>query len=195
MIDRLSSIALALATFLACTGASAATISINCEREDVMVAAWNGPLVVTYEGEAAGTLTAKSATFEISMPATMEQRSSEVDGKQQTATIVIAFEKTTSRMPDLAALEACIAKTIDPAQTQDKDSFLTARDSCLWTTPIGTAAIEITASIKVGIFPGEPPEEFAPIVEIQRIYNEKTSAPGGTITIETFPAKCTMAGK
>ncbi len=174
--------------------ATAASITITCPREDVIVQGWDGPLFVTYEGEATGTLKAKSATLEFSLPAKMEKRSQDIDGKQQTVTTIRGFDKTSSKMPELAALEACIAKSIDPAQAQDKDSYLTARDGCLAKTPLTKEPVEITAFLNIGVFPGDPPEEFAPIVEMQRTYAAKTAAPGGSTVIETFPAQCTVAG-
>ena len=174
--------------------ASAATITIACPKEDLIVSGWNGPIVFTYDGDATGTLKAKSGTFELSMPAKMEEISRVVDGVRHKTTAIRAFDKASSRMPELAALEACIAKAIDPAEAQDSDAYLNARDGCLPNTPISAAPVPITAFINIGIVPGEKPEELAPIVEIQRTYTDKTKAPGGTTRIDTFPGSCTVSG-
>ena len=186
-------LATTLATLvLASAPIQATTVTVTCGREDVVVVGWGGPLTITYDGEATGTLHVVSRTQEFSLPAHMEKQPQDVDGTQMDVVSIQAVDKTQSKMPDLPTLEACIAKTIPSGMEQDNDSYLNARDSCLSPTPINVAPIDIRASVKIAFLAGKAGKENGQTVELKRAYLSKTSAPGGITNIEAFPAQCAI---
>ena len=183
--------ALALLALASCP-ASAATLTVTCERSDVIVSAWNGPTTITYTGSAEGTLQLKASYGEMSLPAKLVPHAM-ADGTPARA--IRAFGDTSSTMPDLAALEACISTKIEPGQEDDKDSYYNGRDACLAQTPPTPAPIPMTGQVDIGIFPGETPSAFELVVEIKRIYLEKTKAPGGRTQLDSFPGQCVLVEK
>lgn len=184
----------ATAALLVLTGtpACAATLTITCERADVIVAAWNGPMTLTYTGDAEGTLQVKAPYGEFSIPAKLASHAM-ADGTGGRA--IKANGDASSTMPDLAALEACIAKQIEPGQETDAGSYDSARDSCLAQVPPTASPIPMTAQFDIGIFPGEPPAKYGLVIEIKRKYLEKTKSPSGYTRIDSFPGTCDLAEK
>jgi hypothetical protein len=184
-------VALGLLAF-ASSQASAATLTVTCERADVIVSTWNGPMTITYTGDAEGTIQLKAPYGELAMPAKLVTHPM-ADGTP--GRVVKAFGDTTMTMPDLAALETCIAKQIEPGQDADSGSYDMARDACLAQTPPTASPIPMTAQIDLGIFPGESPSKYGLVIEIKRTYLEKTKAPNGRTHIDSFPAKCDLVEK
>ena len=181
---------LALIVAFAISPASAAAIKITCENEDVMAAGWKGPMTVTYDGAASGTLTVKSEHIDLRLPATSKKRTGEIDGKSKTATAIDGFGDTKTVMPDLAALEACAAKSVQPDFKNDADMVAIARMSCLATTAPSAAPVPVTASVTVGLIPGDTAGTPDVIVEIKRTY-----ADANKTSIETFPKNCALEAK
>ena len=188
-------IMLLFVAFAISPAAAAEPISINCENEDVLAANWKGPMTVTYDGEASGTLIVKSDHIDLTLPATSKVRTGEVDGSPKTATAIEGFGETKSVMPDLAALEACAVKTVQPDFKDDADMVAIARISCLVTTPPSAAPVTVKASVTVGLSPGETAGAPDVIVEIKRTYSETTAAAGKAVSIETFPKNCAITAK
>lgn len=177
---------------LASCPATAATLTLTCERSDVIVSAWNGPMTITYTGEADGTLQLKAPYGELTMPAKLVSHAM-ADGTGGRA--IKAYADSSMTMPDLPTLEACVAKQIEPGQEADADMYDTARDACLAQVPLTPSPIPMTAQIDVGIFPGEPPAKYGLVIEVKRTYLEKTKSPSGKTRIDSFPAKCELVEK
>lgn len=171
---------------------AAETIAVSCEQGDVIVAAWRGPMTIIYEGDEAGTLTLKGPYGDLSLPATRKMQAA--DGSQEPTRLIEGFGTTTATMPDLAQLEACVARTIAPGEEGDGDSYDVAQMGCFAATPPGNEPVQIIGHVKLGIFPGEPPEQHGLVIEVKRTYSEKTKSPSGRTDINSFPAKCSLAG-
>ena len=172
------------------TGAQAAKIVIACQKSDIMNSAWAGPMTLDYAGEETGTLTVKAAFGEMTLPAAKKGHETQIGQGQA----IDGFGMMETTMPDLAALESCIASKMAPGEDSNDDSYLNARDACLSDTPPSTAPVKVKGQVKVGLIPGDMPEEVAVIVEVRRTYDAQTNGPKGTTTIESFPANCSIVG-
>lgn len=184
-----------LGTIAVCSAASllfglspafAESISISCSVENANVSLEGGSLTATYEGEATGTVKIKASSFEFSVPAKKIKR--EADG----APVIQAYSKATAVMPDLAALEACIKKMVDPAEAGDNGAYDFAATQCTRDLKPGTAPVPIMAAVNILLVPGEAPGKLAPVVEVSRYYEGKTARPGGPARLDTFPGKCEL---
>jgi hypothetical protein len=177
----------------ACGQAALAEIlSFKCEEQDA-----RGPAEMTaiYEGEQSGTLKLKASFGEIELPATMETRTSEIEGMELKATGIRASGLAIGRMPDRASIEACIAAKTKPDQAGDEDIFSLLLESCRPSAQLGNAPIEVKASVEIAMMhaesAGQPPDVE---VYVKRTYLEKSAVPGGTFAIESFPPpKCALA--
>lgn len=159
----------------------AAKIGLSCASGDVVTGS-AGPVTYSYEGEASGTLTVKSTTGQFILPATMM-----TDGE---TTSIKGNGMTTAPMPDLDALETCIAQRRD---TQDPDAYLSARDACLSSTPLAKAPVAIKGWVNIGIMPGLTPDKPGVMIEVKLTYARKTAGPGGVTSIDSYPGRCTVA--
>jgi hypothetical protein len=164
--------------------AFAETIIITCATENPTAGRDSGSLTATYTGDATGTLTVKASLFEFSVPA---QRIEQAD---LPAPVIQAYAKTTAVMPDLATLEACIKKILDPADVDDNRAYDRAVMACAKDLQPGTAPMPITAAVNISLLPGKSPGIMAPIVEVYRYYAGKSARPGGPTRLETFPDGC-----
>lgn len=187
-------VALSFLVMLAGEAAHASTVSVSCEKADMISSAWSGPMTIVYEGDASGTLKLKGPYGELTLPATSERRQA-ATGSAQEAQLIEGFGTTQTTMPDLALLEACIATKVAPGEEGSADSYDFAVTQCLASTPPAKDPVAVTAQVKLGIFPGEPPEEYGLVVEVKRTYDQKTKSPRGSTSIDSFPAKCTIAGR
>lgn len=159
----------------------AARIGLSCASGDVVTGS-AGPITYSYEGEASGTLTVKSTAGQFILPATMM-----TDGE---TTSIKGNGMTNAPMPDLAALETCIAQRRD---TQDPDAYLSARDACLSSTPLAIAPVGIKGWVNIGIMPGLTPDKPGVMIEVKLTYARKTAGPGGVTSIDSFPGRCSVA--
>lgn len=182
-----------LVAFSACRPA-AEPLKIQCEREDTTTPGWDGPMEVTYNGEASGTLSVTSAHIELSLPATKEVRTGEVDGKPHSVTGITGNAEVQAIMPDLAALDTCVASTIQPEFKGDADMYAVATMSCLAKAPMGTVPVPITAAVSVALVPSENNGPSDVVVEIKRTYAAKSASPSGVTSIDSFP-RCSLAEK
>lgn len=166
---------------LATLPAPAATLKISCEQETVGVPAWIAPLVLTYDGGETGTLSVKSDHTDLSVDATYGTRPE--DG----AKVIDGAGEVAAAMPDLALLDACTAARIQADFKDDADIYFMTSMSCLGATPPAKDPVPIRASVRVGVLPtGDA------IVEIKRTYQAPSAGPGGTMSIETYPANCKL---
>jgi hypothetical protein len=159
----------------------AATVGVSCASGDV-ISGSAGPVTYAYEGDASGTLTVRSPTGQFVLPATFM-----TDGE---TTSIKGSGKTSAPMPDLAALEACIAQKRDP---KDPDGYLNARDACLASTSIAKGPVDIKGWVNIGIMRGLEPDKPGIMIEVKLTYAAKTSGPGGATSIESYPAKCSVS--
>lgn len=168
------------------------TVNITCAKADAM-ASGGGPMTVSYDGDATGTITIASAPVNLSVPANKTVKTGTLDGKPHSVTGIVGASDGAIPMPDRAALEACAAKNIQPEFKDDADMFAVALLACVSSTPVAAAPVEANASVTIALVPNNGGEDV--VVEIKRTYLEKSAVPGGTISIETFPGDCALAGK
>jgi len=139
-------------------------------------------MTLVYDGDASGTLKVKGAFGEMALPATRDEREGEVDGMDLRATGIRAFGAASVFMPDKAAIEACVAKKLKPEEAADEDIVSTVLGSCAAAAPIGKAPIPIKVRVEIGVFDPPSVEVF-----VTRSFLEKSSLPGGTLSIESLP--------
>ncbi len=164
--------------------AVAETIVITCATENPTAGQDSGTLTATYTGDATGTLSVKASDFEFSVSA------KKIEQADLPAPVIQAYDKTAAVMPDLAALEACTKKILDPADADNNRAYDRAVMACAKELKPGTAPLPITAAVNISLLPGKAPGTMAPIVEVYRYYEGKTARPGGPTRLETFPEGC-----
>jgi len=186
LISHLATIALCSGSGI-CAGPSRAfaeSIVITCAVENPAVGPDSGSLTVTYTGDATGTLSVKASGYEFSVPA------KKIVQADLPAPVIQAYDKTTAAMPDLAALEACIKKILDPADAADNRAYDGAAMTCAQDLQPGTAPMPIKAAANISLLPGKASGTMAPVVEVSRYYEGKTARPGGPTRLDTFPSGC-----
>lgn len=171
----------------------AAAITITCTTENGMVPTSNGPLVITYDGEATGTLTVKGAFGDMALPATKQTRRGSVKGfnddKEYEAVGIQADGPAAIVMPDKAVIEACVKGKPTPEGLTPEENVFMALMSCSASAPPGTAKVPITASVEIAFVSTAPPVLELMTTVMKQTYSEASTLPGGKITIETIP-KC-----
>jgi hypothetical protein len=173
----------------------AASLTIACEKEDVMVPGWAAPLTLSYPGGDSGDLavTAEHVTF--SLPAAQTVTTGVVDGAEVTATTISGSGETSSLMPDPEALMACVASSLQPEFKDDADVQFTTMLGCVPKVAMGASPIAVHASISLGIFPGSNPDAPDVNVEIKRSYVDIKTPTGDKVTIDTYPRNCKLVGQ
>lgn len=181
---------------LICTSqiVGAASLTITCEKEDVIVPGWAAPLTLSYPGGDSGDLTVTSEHVTFSLPAAQTLTSGVVDGVEVTATTIAGSGETSSLMPDPQALMACVASSLQPEFKDDADVQFTTMLACVPKVAMGASPIAIHASISLGIFPGSNPDAPDVNVEIKRSYVGIKTPAGDKVTIDTYPKNCKLAG-
>lgn len=174
--------------------AGAASLTITCEKEDVIVPGWAAPLTLSYPGGDSGNLTVTSEHVTFSLPAAQTLTSGVVDGVEVTATTIAGSGETSSLMPDPQALMACVASSLQPEFKDDADVQFTTMLGCVPKVAMGASPIAIHASISLGIFPGSNPDAPDVNVEIKRSYVGIKTPAGNKVTIDTYPKNCKLAG-
>jgi hypothetical protein len=140
-------------------------------------------MTITYEGDDQGTLIVKSASGEMTLPATKETREGTNDaGETYSVTGIRASGKTTALMPDKAAIESCVKGKLPPDQLADEDIAFTTALGCSSATPLGTEPVKINGYVEIAVI--EPPTAQ---VFITKTFVEPTSLPGGTLKIDSLP--------
>lgn len=171
-------------------GAWASPIKIACAVADALSGS-GGPLTVSYDGEATGTVTVASEQISFSLPAKKEVRKGELDGKPHSVTGITGFSETLTVMPDQAALEACAAKSVQPEFKDDADMVAMAVMSCVKTAPAAAAPVKAQVSVSIALVPNDGAADDV-VVEIKRSYSAPAKVPGGKISIDTFPGNCSL---
>ncbi|RUZ01625.1 MULTISPECIES: hypothetical protein [unclassified Mesorhizobium] len=182
---------------LACASriADAASITIDCAREDKLVVGWTAPLALSYPGGASGDLALTSEHITFTLPAAQTLTTGVVDGTDVTATSIYGSGETSSVMPDPAALMACVENSLQPELQDDADAQALALLGCASKVAMSTSPIAVHASVSVGLFPGNEPTVPDVNVEIRRSYRNAKTPAGDAITIETYPSNCKLAGQ
>jgi hypothetical protein len=171
--------------------ARAAPLSITCEEQGG--ASQPATMTITYEGEAQGMLKVTASFGDMSLPATYEEQEIDIGGQKARQTGIRAFGTAKVRMPDKAALEACIAGKRAPDETDDVLGLMACQGT------VETADAEIKADVEIAI--GGAFEAGTAWVYMKRTYLEPSEGyldgsgqPGRSITIETVPPpKCMTA--
>lgn len=171
----------------------AGAIKITCAKADT-IAGGGGAMTVTYDGDATGTVTIASAPVSLSIPATKTVRTGTLDGKPHSVTGITGATEGAFAMPDRAALEACASKSVQPEFKDDANMYSVALLSCSTSTPLSTAPVKASAAVSIALVPAESGGDDV-VVEIKRTYTEKSPVPSGTVSIDTFPGDCTLAGE
>ena len=164
--------------------AFAETIVITCAIENPTRGQDVESLTATYTGDTTGTLSIKASRFEFSVPA------KKIEQADLPGPVIQAYETATATMPDLAALETCVKKILDPANADDNRAYDRAVMACAKNLPPGTAPMPIKAAVNISLLPGRAPGTMAPIVEVYRYYVGQSARPGGPTRVETFPDRC-----
>jgi hypothetical protein len=158
--------------------ASAETIAIACDANPT----FNAPaMTLVYDGEAEGTLTITAPFGEMSLPGTMESRQgTDENGQPLSATGIRAFGPASVRMPDKAAIEACVRGQLSPDFLADSDIVFMTVMGCASDAPLGTKPIEINASVEIALEP-------IVFVGVTRTFAEPTELAVGSIALEAYP--------
>lgn len=181
-----------IVSFASATPAIAGAIAISCEIENSMAAS-GGPLTLSYEGAESGTLKLRSKRINIEMPATKEVRKGTLDGKPHTVTGIRGAIESVTAMPSQQALEDCVAKNTSPEFKDDADIASVTLLTCMKTVPHAATPVKAATSVSIALVPSDEARGADDVVvEIKRTYLEKSSVPGGTISLETYPGRCTL---
>jgi hypothetical protein len=177
----------ATAIFLGVVVSSASradTLILDCERESTLVPGWTAPMRITYAGAEQGTVDVAAKHVNFKLAGSKRTRA------EDNAVVIEAFGETEAIMPDLAAVEACAAKSVPADLAGDADVYYTMSLSCLGSSAPGPTPVPIKASVSIGIVSASDV-----IVEIKQTYKAKSNSPDGKFSIDTFPLKCRMSGK
>lgn len=125
--------ALLLLSLSGCGAAEAETLTFKCTET---VGGNQSEFTMVYEGTDKGTLTVKSASGDMALPASKEIKEGKNDaGEAYTVTGIRAFGETMAVMPDKAAIEACVKGKTSPDQLADADIVFGLALSCASTVP------------------------------------------------------------
>jgi hypothetical protein len=177
-------------------GAGAASLTIECEKQDTMVPDWAGPLTISYPGGASGDVAVKSEYVTFSLPATETETPTAVDGTERTSVVIVGSGEASSVLPDPQALKACIDGALQSGQADDPDKQRDALLGCMPKVAMGSSPIGVQAKITVivgGLLPGDDPDKV--FVQIQRAYADVRTASGAEIAIKTSADDCKLAGQ
>jgi hypothetical protein len=171
---------LSLVSLTACAGAEAETLTFKCTEQ---VGGNQSDMTITYEGAEQGTLTVKSASGDMSLPATKETREGKNDAGETYSVIGIRGSgETTSLMPDKAAIESCVKGKLPPDQLADADIAYSTALGCATDTPLGKEPIKINGYVEIALL--EPPSAQ---VFITKTFLEPSSLPDGKLKIDSLP--------
>lgn len=145
-----------------------ATACGNAENAGALTAKCKGAFMagnstIVYDGGAKGTLKVEADFGEMTLPATRMERQNDAFEEPVLQIGIVGTGPATIRMPDLAAMEACISGRGE-----------TDEDMCSGMMPDAANPIPATARVTVSII--EPPQaRFA----IERTYLENSTVVGG----------------
>lgn len=139
-------------------------------------------MTLVYEGGDSGTLTVTDASGAFSLPASMETREGEVDGTPVKVTGILANGPVSTKMPDKAAIEACVKGKLSGEMLADADIVFMTVLGCSSSAPIGPEPVQVNAKVEISVV--EPPGAH---VFITRTYVEPSSLAGGKIELSSMP--------
>lgn len=171
------------------TSTSAAGLSLDCGRADVMNPAWNAPLKFVFEGDDQGTLKVSGPLGEFSIPVKRSPMEIQPGEKGEA---IDGNAKATLKLPALADLEACIDKEGGLGTGPQSDEYLNARDACLRKLKPAASGVGAIAEIRLGISPDKDNSGEDAFVVFKLRYEAPSRAPGGQMTVEAFPAQCRL---
>src|SRR5262249_43476677 len=139
-----------LAFMTACSRSEAETVMLNCTAPSEMT--------LVYEGSDSGTLTVTDTSGAFSLPARMETRQGDVDGTPTKATGILANGPVSIRMPDKAAIEACVSSKLSGELLADPDVVFTTALGCGSSVPMGKEPVQVNAKVEISVV--EPPNAY-----------------------------------
>ena len=151
---------------------------------------WDSPLSVSYAGGPSGDISLKSDHMDLTLPASLSERSAEINGADVRITDINGFAETDAVMPDVTELLACAAQNVQPEFKDDADMQALAFMSCAPQTKPGAA--KISATVRLGLWPAAGGTGTEVIVEVKRRYLDVKTALGEDLVIETFPRDCKL---
>lgn len=193
MSSEQKTLALAAGLFALLAGAGAplaAGLTLKCGRADVQNPKWKVPETFVYAGGDSGPLKISGPFGDFSINV---RRTTMPAGKMTTGEALAGTATVRVKLPPLADLEACIAKslTASGAKPDDKDAYLNGRDACLQTLPPPGEGVDATASLRIGFFKDGSSGEDA-FVDLRFKYEGASKAPGGAMVVEPSPEQCVM---
>ena len=180
-----------------CAGARAEPIGLTCTHHDVgtptptVAMPAPGNMMLSYDGDADGTLTVKGPFGAMSLPANKQTREGAVsgvnDGKPYSIIGIRAKRPASLLMPDRAAIERCIAAELKPEEVKDADLAFMATMSCTAATKPGASAVPVVTSVEIALMSTAPGQLEVLTVYIKRTFAEPRSLPEGKITVASDP--------
>lgn len=156
----------------------------GCSEAETITVKCDAPLEMTlvYEGDDSGTMTVTDSSGAFSLPASLERRKSEVDGKLIKAMGIRADGAVSTIMPDKATVEECIKGKVSTDLLADPDVVFTTAMGCGTSVAPGKDPVEINANVEITVL--DPPEAY---VFVTRTYAEPTTLGDGTIELTSMP--------
>jgi hypothetical protein len=168
-LSRLS--AAAWLALVASAGADATTLTFTCTSRD---SGKDVPFTATYDGDARGTLTLKSADGEMDLKATYIEQDADNWG-------INGVGPASLIMPDKAAMEACLAAKGKPGDLQDADILTVLVLGCQSTVKASATPVAISAEVEIADTDGEL-DTF-----VTRKYADASPVAGGHIELASVP--------
>lgn len=172
--------------------ASAEPITASCADEDVIHPGWDSALSVSYSGGPTGEISVKSDHVDFIIPASMSERTTEIDGQQVSVIDINGSGEAALAMPDVADVFACVAASTQPEFKGDADMEAVSIMSCAPKAKLSAEGVRTAAVVRLGIWPGENGATDV-IVEIKRRYVDVKTPTGADLVIDTFPKDCKLA--
>jgi hypothetical protein len=157
----------------------AETITIACEGKEM-----GKPysLNLVYESGDPSTLKVSGAYGEFTLPAGKSINEGDgPDGVKISVTNIWGSADLNLKMPDQAALEACVRKRLTPEQMTDKDIVFSTIFPCAAETPAASEPVPAKVSATVSILEGSA------LVIVKRTYVKKSDLPESEISLEPLP--------
>ena len=159
------------AVLLAGGSANAATMTFACTARD---SGKDVPLTLTYDGDADGTLTVKSADGVMTLKARYTAQDANNWG-------IDAYGPATVIMPDRAALEACLKAKAQPGDLDDADVVTVLALDCQASVAPSAAPVAVSAEVEISAIDGGL-NAF-----ITRKYADTSPVAGGHIELSSVP--------
>lgn len=173
--------------------ASAGPLKIVCDKENWLHPDTGGPVTVTYDGGERGTIMVKGPHADLTLAATSSSRTGTVAGMTITTTRISGGAEMNTAMPDLAAVEACVAAKVQPSLKGDPDVYIVAAQSCVGKVPMGAVPVPVKASVALDLIATDDPKNPEISVSVKRSYLAKSSAPSGKMDIDMLAGDCKFA--